>query len=261
MRNVLCVQSACIFLAACVLGCGPSLKEYVAKSANYQSQTRAATAVSVDIESRPVMRGGRGTFGAIASTVNLASSIGSAVLSSEQQKRLQQIVHASDMSANIAYGFDSNFAQTTHLTAVADGEQPDLRIMLKVSDYGLHSESLTAPMHFYVEAEIQVVYAPELKTIYTNGVSISREVSNVLSEMAKAAENPARILAVAGPGFSRASQNKAAAIGAVGNLVSGAANLAALFELTDEDIANIFAYMAVDAGGVIAGDLVGRIYG
>ena len=78
-----------------------------------------------------------------------------------------------------------------------------------------------------------------MKTIYTNGATISRDASNIISQMANS---------IAGSGLN--------ALG----LAKGAANLAALFEMSDEEIVAIFDYLSYDSGSTIANQLVNEIY-
>ncbi|MBQ8035615.1 MAG: hypothetical protein IJ268_01355, partial [Proteobacteria bacterium] len=58
----------------------------------------------------------------------------------------------------------------------------------------------------------------------------------------------------------RRTRNALAAVNDTGRLVSGAANLTAFFELTDEEIRAVFEYMAYDTGVLISEKLTRAIY-
>lgn len=233
-----------------VCGCGPSLKEYVAKSSSYYSQISASSKVDVRIEPRNVAPQGRSVLGSIGAAVNVAASVGSAVVSTQQEERLQRIISSKEMATQVASGFDNNFTGTTHLQVVDNSANPDIRIMLRMNKFGIWAESMLSPLNFYVEAEVQIVYTPSLETIYSSGVSIYREAANVFSEVANSTQ-----IEVHGGGYSAMH-----AVSDVSRLVSGAANLTAFFEMTDEEVQAVFDYMAYDAGTTIASKLVKAIY-
>ncbi|MBO4351155.1 MAG: hypothetical protein J6A01_09460 [Proteobacteria bacterium] len=230
-----CIGLLCILI---MTGCGPTLKDYVRQSNNYSNQVKTTTNASVNIEESGVVRG-IGKLGTVGAIVNTASNVATSALSNDQAARLNRLIEPQKVGASMADGFNHNFEGTTHLKVVGNDANPDLRIMLTVTSYGLWAESLVSTMKFFVEAEIRVVYAPEMKTIYTNGATLSRDASNIISQMANA---------VAGSGLN------------VLSLAKGAANLAALFEMTDEEIVTIFDYLSYDSGLVIATQLVDEIY-
>lgn len=230
-----CIGLLCILI---MTGCGPTLKDYVRQSNNYSNQVKTTTNASVNIESKGLVRG-VGKLSTVGAIVNTASSVASSALSSDQEARLNRLIQPQKVGASMADGFNHNFEGTTHLKVVENEANPDLRIMLTVSSYGLWAESLVSTMKFFVEAEIRVVYAPEMKTIYTNGATLSRDASNIISQMANS---------IAGSGLN-----------AMG-LAKGAANLAALFQMSDQEIVAIFDYLSYDSGLVIANQLVDEIY-
>lgn len=246
-----------LFVASVAVGCGPTLGEYVAKSATYRSTIATTASVTVDIEAGDVVSGGgRGTFGAISSVLNTAAAVGAMALSADQNKRLQRLINSTKMAQNVAAGFDRGFVGATHLQSVMDASNPDLRIMLQISEYGLWAESIMSPMKFYIVADLRVVYTPEMTTVYRNGVSIMREVDDMLSEIAKTAGTATALtvsMAGAGYGAARVTQD-------VSRLIAGAANLTAFFKMTDAEIKLAFDYMATDAGAFVANQLVSDIY-
>ena len=111
-------------------------------------------------------------------------------------------------------------------------------------------------MNFYVEADIRVIYTPEMETIYSNGATLMHSASDIISEMANAASME---IYMSGH-LSRREYATFNAINNVGHLAKGAANLAAFFKLTDQEIVAIFDYLAFDAGGTIGSQLVDAIY-
>ncbi len=237
-------------------GCGPSLKEYVAKSSNYYSQISSATRVSVVIESNDVVSDKRkGVLGAIGAAVNLASSVSAMAVSHEQQERLVRLINTNGIIGLVAKGFDDGFVGTTHLVAVNADQNPDLRISLKVRRFGLWSESMLSPINFYMEAEIRVVDSATMETIYSNGATIMREASTVFSNAAAIAGAIATDAAYIGGGMTAGTITDNTS-----RLVGGAANLTAFFKLTDEDVVTIFNYMAYDAGLSLADNLTYAIY-
>ncbi len=238
---------------ALTTGCGPSLKEYVAQSNNYTSSITNTTTASVNIEAKKVVHEGGGIFGAIGSAVNTASAVGSIAMNHEQGERLQKIIESEKIATLVSQGFNDGFTGQTHLQMMsADAGTPDLRIKLKVNRYGLWAENIADSIKFYVSANIEIIFTPEMKSIYDRDVVIQREAANVLSEMARAVE-----VEVEGGVPNRRTMN---AIEDAGNLINGAANLTAFFELTDEQIVDIFDYMAYDAGLTIADRLNKDIY-
>lgn len=248
MKKILVAVS--VLSMSFVLGCGPSLKEYVGQSQTYFSRISTTASPTVTIEGNNIVPQGRSTLGRIGGLINTASAVTSVVLSSEQNDRIQKIVDPTVLATNVAYGFDSNFAGATHLQSRENATEGDIQIMMTIESYGLWSQSLTSPMNFFLEADIRIVYMPEMKTIYRNGVSLMREAANAFSKGAEALASNTTIY----------RHTRLGTVTNVTALVSGAANLTAFFELTDEDIAGIFDYMAVDAGSYIANELVEVIY-
>ena len=243
-------------IVATTTACGPSLGEYVGKSATYKSTISTTAAVAVNIEPNDVMASRRGTLGTIGSIVNTASSIGAVAVSADQEKRLHKIIDSTVMAQNVALGFDNGFTDATHLQVVPDSTNPDIRIMLNIRSYGIWAESLMSPMNFFVEADLKLVYTPEMKTVYSTGVSIMREVSSVLSSVAEANVE----VSVEVTGNVRPNYNAVAAAHDAARLGAGVANLTAFFKMSDEEVTSAFYYMAVDAGSFIANKLVSAIY-
>ena len=151
------------------------------------------------------------------------------------------------MAQNVALGFDNGFTDATHLQVVPDSTNPDIRIMLNIRSYGIWAESLMSPMNFFVEADLKLVYTPEMKTVYSTGVSIMREVSSVLSSVAEANVE----VSVEVTGNARPNYNAVAAAHDAARLGAGVANLTAFFKMSDEEVTSAFYYMAVDAGSFI----------
>ncbi len=239
----------CLFVMA---GCGPSLKDYVAQSQNYYSNVSSRTTVSVNIEPNRVVPEGRGVFGSIGAAVNTASAVGAIAVSHEQNERLQKLVYSDEITPLVASGFNEGFANATHLVIVDNSVNPDLRILITVEHYGLWAESILDPMKFYLECEIQIIHTPSMEKIYSNSVYVGREASNLFSEIAGD-------VSVTASGHVHGYTARHA-VGDAATLVSGAANLTAFFELTDEQIQGIFEYMAYDAGYAIAKRLTDDIY-
>ncbi len=235
-------------------GCGPSLREYVAKSNTYSSKISSKASVQVNIESRPVVESRKGKAALVGAAVNIATSVGAAAVGNEQKKRINRIVTTNEIMTLVAAGFDDGFADMTHLTIVEPTANPDLRVMMTVREYGLWAKSLLSPMNFYVEAEIKVVDTASMETVYTNGATIMREASSVFTQMAGTVSDGARFLS------HFTGSTTAVIVGSSANLVSGAANLTAFFKLSDQEVKAIFDYLAYDAGSVIAGDLTSAIY-
>ena len=252
-NKVLCLL---IFVLMLLTGCGPSLKEYVAQSSSYSSSTAAKTKVSVIIEPNDVVPEGRGVMGSIGSAVNIASSVSAMAVSHEQEIRLQNLIHAENITAQVASGFDNSFANTTHLQIVDNSANPDLRVMMNVTGYGLWAQSILDPINFYIECEVQIIHTASMERIYSNTVYVRREASNLFSEISNSLGS-----SVTSSRAVRYSGLKTTyAVDSVASLVSGAANLSAFFELTDEQIMGIFDYMAYDAGYSVASQLIDAIY-
>lgn len=242
---------------AALSSCGPSLGEYVALSSTYKSTIASTARVRVDIEPADVVSsGGNDTFALIGSLVNTASAISSVAISADQQDRLARIVDTETMVQNVAAGFDSGFVGATHMQSVPDATAPDIRIMLQIRSYGLWAESLASSMKFFVEADVKVIYTPEMKTVYSTGVSLMREASAVIDAVSRAAAGHV-VVTVDAMTYGR---QPARIAGDVANLAVGAANLTAFFKLTDDDVSTAFYYMAIDAGQYIAAKLVSAIY-
>lgn len=241
-------------------GCGPSLKEYVGQSQHYATKTVAKGNATVNIEGGNTMAAGRGIFGQIGAAVNVATSIGATVVNNEQRPRLQRIIKAETIGSLVNSGFEDGFSGSTHLTVVPEGQNPDLRIMLTVQDYGIWSEDLLSPVKFFVETDIRIVHTPSMETIYSSGVSISQEVSNIFSEIANNANVSVSVNVSGSVPRTTTARTTMRAIGDVGRIVGGAANLTAFFELSDEEIATMFDYMAYEAGQLVAEKLNYHIY-
>lgn len=252
MKNTLILLSA-VFCMAIMSGCGPSFKEYVAMSSTYTDAINNHTSVSVTIEPGNVVHEGPGIFGTIGAVVNTASAIGGAVVEQQQEARLQQLIYSEDVSNLVANGFNDGFVQATHLQFVDPSANPDLRINITVRKYGLWAQSLMSAMNFYVDCDVEVIYTPELRRIYRNNVIVQREVASVFSEIS-------RNVSVEVSGGGRDARIAVGAINDAARLVNGAANLTAFFELTDEQIQQIFAYMAYDSGLYVAEQLRYAIY-
>ena len=251
-----------LITALLTMGCGPSLKDYVAQSQNYWSKTSTSAYASVTIDEDTGLKSDSGVFGAIATTVNIANSVAGMAIEKEQGNRLRQIVNPLDVATMVTTGFDENFVGNTHLQVVAQNQSPDLRIFLDVIDYGLYAKSAMDAMNFYVSAKIKVVYAPELKTIYDNHVTVSRTVSDVVSDIVNMTKRNIETATDIPPFMVRVYglKTKLDALSDVVSIASGVANMSAFFQLTDNDIVTIFQYMAYDAGHVIASDLIKAIY-
>ena len=257
MKKIICGFIA-LFCILILSGCGPSLKDYVRQSKSYNNRVAATTSATVNIESRNVVRthGMGRTLGTMGTMVNTASKVAAAAISSEQRQRLNNIIVPENIGLATNDGFNTSFEGTTHIKAIDSDSNPDLRIMLTIKDYGLWAASLVDPIQFFVEAEIQVVYTPEMKTIYTNGVTLSSQVSNIVSDMANAATMD---IYVSGH-LSRTQYATFGAINNAGRLARGAANLSAFFELTDEEIAVLFDYLSYEMGTTLGTHLVHAIY-
>lgn len=251
MRKTLILFTA-LFCMAVMSGCGPSFREYVAMSSTYSDAINNRTSVSVTIEPGNVVHEGPGIFGTIGAVVNTATAIGGAVVEQEQNTRLQQLIYSQDVTNLVANGFNDGFVQATHLQYVDASSNPDLRINITVRKYGLWAESLLSAMNFYVDCDVEVIYTPEMRRIYTNNVIVQREVASVFSEMSKNVH-----VDIYG---GRDARIASGAINETARLVNGAANLTAFFELTDQQIQEIFSYMSYDAGLYVAEQLRYAIY-
>lgn len=243
-------------VVAMTAACGPSLGEYVGRSATYHSMISTNASVSVNIEPNNVTASRHGTMGAISSVINSVGAIGAIALSADQQLRLQNVVSPHAMAQNVAMGFDSGFTGSTHLQVVPPDANPDIRIMLNIDSYGIWAESLTSPMNFFVEAELTVVFTPEMRTVYSSGVSIVREVGSALNAAGQIAAEVSASVA----GQATQSYRTALAVYDVASLGAGVANLTAFLQMSDAELSSAFYYMAVDAGAYIANQLVRNIY-
>lgn len=261
MKKQLIWMLVSLFLAVAMSGCGPSLREYIGMSSSYSSKVTAKNVVTVDIGSTDTAAShSSGVFGMVGTAVNIAADVSAMAISGDQEARLRRIVDPAVIGALVSDGFDDAFADETHLEIAPNGSNPDLRVRLTVKRYGLWADSLLSPMNFFMEAQISIIYTPEMKEIYTNGVSLMREVSTVFSEIANALDATVTGTAYATVPRTRRTRDKLAAIDDAGRLVSGAANLTAFFGLTDEEISTIFQYMAYDTGVVISDRLMRAIY-
>ncbi len=231
--------------------CGPSLKEYVAMSSNYYSSVNAHNAVSVEIETKGSSHSFSSNVGSsVGAALNLAANVGAVTVSQQQTKRLQSLVKLSDMASLVAQGFDDGFIDTTHMTSVDKNANPDIRIMITLKNHGLWAESMLSKMHFYVEVDLSVIYMPEMKTIYSNGMTMMRDVSTIFTDIADVADR----VHVRAPGATPII------VGGATHLLSGAANITAFFQLSDKDIMTALQVMAYDAGNQLANELVHDIY-
>ena len=261
MKKQLCWLVVSLFLMVLLAGCGPSLKEYVGMSENYNTRVTAKNGVVVDIGSTDTAAShSSGAMGFVGAAVNVAADVSAMAISSDQEARLRRIVDPAVIGALVADGFSESFADETHLIAIGDNGKPDLRIRLTVDRYGMWADSLFSPMNFFMEARISIVYTPEMKEVYSNGVSLMREVSSVFSDIANALDATVTGTAYATVPNTRSTRNTLAAIDDAGRLVSGVANLTAFFGLSDEEISAVFQYMAYDTGLLIAHDLTRAIY-
>ncbi|MBQ1926498.1 MAG: hypothetical protein II767_04840 [Proteobacteria bacterium] len=261
MKKQLCWLVVSLFLMVVLAGCGPSLKEYVGMSNNYNTKVTAKNGVVVDIGSTDTAAShAGGVFGLVGSAVNIAADVSAMAISSEQEARLHRIVDPAVIGALVSDGFSDAFADETHLVEIKDNSRPDLRIRLTVRRYGLWADSVLSPMNFFMEARISIIYEPEMKEIYSNGVSLMREVSSVFSDIANALDASVTGTAYATVPNTHRTYKSLAAIDDTGRLVSGAANLTAFFQLSDEEISAVFQYMAYDTGLLIAHDLTRAIY-
>lgn len=253
----------CLCFTMCLMtGCGPTLKEYVAKSNNYVSQLSTVSSPNVTIGDKKSGSDSGGVWGAIVSTVNTATSVAGYAVAREQEARLRNIVNPSSIADIMACGFNDNFIDKTHLVYVNADARPDLRVFLSVEDFGLYAESMLSAMNFYLYADIKIVYTPELETIYHRKLVVEREASSVVSEMMNLSNDALQRLAADHAfmlhiiGF----REKMRLVGDVVSIAAGIASMQAFFDMTDEDVAVIFEYMAYDAGQTTSMRLVDDIY-
>ena len=249
-----------------IMGCGSTIqmtmKDYVAKSQNYWSKTSTNAYASVTIDDDTGLKSNTGVYGAIATTVNIANSVAASAIEHDQGDRLHRIINPLDVADMVTVGFDENFVGNTHLRLTSDNQTPDLRIFLDVVDYGLYARSAMDAMQFYVAANIRVVYAPELTTIYNHSITASRTASDLAADIVNMAHMtvdsitniPELVVKLAG------LREKLNALSDVVSIASGIASMSAFFQLTDDDIVTMFQYMSYDAGHAIASDLVRAIY-
>ncbi len=213
-------------LSALLMGCGGSLRGYFVNAHNYYSNVSALPHVSVEIETAEVPGGNIFTkTGRIIHGVNMATSIASSVVGSEQQKRLQSLVNSKDIASGIQKTFNSTFTAQTQLP-VTTGDA-DVRILLTVRAYGVHADDSGDEMSFYLNTQVRVIEVATLKTIYDDVISIYYPVSQ---------------FGVGGP------------VGSVYNLVS-------FCLLSDQEIRAVFDSMASTSGIEIANELIREIYG
>ena len=265
MRKISVIISILV-TAFVLMSCGTSvrmtMKDYVAKSQNYWSKTATNAYASVTIDGDTGLKSNTGVYGAIATTVNIANSVAASAIEQEQGDRLHRIINPLDVADMVTAGFDENFVGNTHLQVVADNQTPDLRIFLDVVDYGLYARSAMDAMQFYVAANIRVVYAPELTTIYSHSITASRTASDLVADIVNMTQMTVESVTNIPEFMVRiyGLREKLNAISDVVSIASGIANMSAFFQLTDDDIVTMFQYMSYDAGHVIASDLVRAIY-
>lgn len=230
-------------------GCGPTLKEYVAMSSTYYSNVTSRSQASVNIEGNARSAGLFGRIGGAA--VSVVSGIAASTVSSQQTARLQSISDSREIAQLVTSGFDEGFGNATNMAYAESRMQPDMRINIMIQNYGLWADSLLSPLHFYVEAQIEMIYMPEMKSVYSNGMTLSREVSNVITELAHTTNSAL--------GFSNYSA-KGIITNNVTRMVAGAASLKEFFDMSDEEIVAILQLMAYDTGSALAGQLTRNIY-
>ena len=250
-----------LFVMIGISGCGPSLKEYVAASSHYATRVSATSNITVNIDNkRGVRRTDNKVANVLGSVVNVATTVGAAALSSEQEQRLYPLIQPTEMASLVKDGFEEGFGGATHLMGVDTTQNPDLRIHLTLDRYGIWAESLLSSMNFYVEARIEVIDSASMTTIYTNGVSLMRSASDMVSDITQSVN--AGVQAEVNRAVPRVRKTRVAldTVHNVGNLVSGAMNLTAFMKLSDEEIQAIFQYMAFDAGVMISDSLTQAIY-
>jgi len=221
-----------LFIGLISMGCGPSLKEHFAQAQSYSSSVAATTKVDVWIEAEQIPGGrSRGTMGAVISTVNTVSAVATYAIGADQKARLQGLINPANLAANVDASFDETFVARMQIPTVESGEPTDIRIMMTVVRYGLFSESLAAPMIFYIATDVNVVHVASMTTIYQDHIVIQRTASD----------------------FPRLNS-------IAGGIAGAAFNLTKFFELTDEQVVEIFDMMASDAGTVLAMRLAEAIY-
>lgn len=240
-----------LFFLFTLSACGPSFRQYVSQCSTYSNDVSASGYVTVNIEPNKVAdSNGLGAF------VNLATTIASIAISAEQRERLNRIIDPTTVAIAVSDGFEFGFHNETHLEPVDINAGPDLMLHIDVYKYGLWAHSLASPMEFFVEANISIIYTPENKRIYSNGVSYMRSASNVISEMA----NATHMHVYVNGHLSHTQYATIQAINDVSRLARGAANLSAFLEMTDEEIIMVMDYLAYHTGFGIAYRLVKHIY-
>lgn len=221
-------------LLACLLsGCGPSLKEYFAGTQSYYSRVTAIDHAEVSIEPATIPEASKSTtYGKVASTVNTASTVATYAITTDQKERLKNIVEPERLAHRIESSFNASFSSQTQLEAVSQSTtNPDFRILLSVSEYGLRAETIGSAMFFYLKSQIKVVHVASMTTIYDNHIEIERSASDY-------------------PQISSI----------INDLIGAAFNLGYFFTLSDEDVATIFEILCDDAGKLMAQKLVDDIY-
>ena len=260
--SVCCLFCLC-FIACLLCGCGPTLKEYIGMSNNYVSQLSTVSSPNVTIGDKD-SASSNGSFvgGIIASTVNTVSNVAGYAVAREQEERLRGIVNPSAIADIMVSGFNDGFANKTHLVYVQPDARPDLRVFLSVEDFGLYAESMLSTMNFYLISDIKLIYTPKLETIYHKKLSVQREASSVISDIMNLSVDAIQQMAATHPfmfhiyGF----RQKMVDVSNVVDIVAGIVSMKAFFDLTDEDLAVIFEYMAYDAGQSTSIRLVDDIY-
>lgn len=223
---------ALLILALSIMGCGPSLKEYFSTAQSFNSQVSTTAQVEVWIEPANVAPNLYGNLGILSDTINTASAIASIAISGDQEKRLSALISSEIMVAEVDASFRDTFASQTQLEVVGpEIRNPDMRIIIRLQQFGLYSSSLIDPIAFHVTAEISVIHVPTLKRIYYDTVSLYRPVSELV-----------------GSNYI------------MGNIITSAFNLTSFFKLTDEDLVRVFYMMAKDSGNVLASRLTNSIY-
>lgn len=221
-----------LFLALLLMGCGPSLKEYFSTARSFNSQVSTTAQVEVWIEPNDVAPSFYGSLGILSDTINTASAIASIAVSAEQEKRLLGLISPEIMVSEVDASFRDTFASQMQLEVVGpEIRNPDMRIIIRLQQFGLYSSSLIDPIAFHVTAQISVVHVPTLKRIYNDTVVLYRPVSELM-----------------GSNY------------VVGNIITAAFNLTSFFKLTDEDLVRVFYMMAKDSGNVLASRLADSIY-
>lgn len=222
-----------ILFALLLSGCGPSLKEYFAGSQNYYSRVTAIDNAEVWIEPATVPSASKSTtYGKIASTVNIASSVASYAISTDQKERLKNNIDPQKLARRIETSFNNTFSAQTQLQSVNQSHaNPDFRILLSVNEYGLRAESMGSAMTFYLNSQIKVVHVASMTTIYERQIELERSASDY-------------------PQLNSL----------ISNIIGAAFNLTYFFSLSDADVNTIFDILCDDAGKSMAKRLVDDIY-